>query len=561
MSQARTVEAPLLSDAERDAFLARVRLSVSAEDYGKIEALCAALPKLVQMIEQEHMTMRKLRHLLFGAKTEQTERVCPPASPAEPTRPPPKPRCKGHGRLKAKDYTGARWVEVPHPTLHAGCRCPLCAQGAVRAQKTKAILLRIEGSPPIAATGYELARLRCDTCGAVFTAPTPAEAGQEKYAPSVAVTVAVLRYGTGMPHYRLARLQQSLGVPLPESTQWELLAPLGELAQPVFAELVAQAANAPLLHHDDTTMRILDLRRPGSTSAAELARLAPHRKGTFTTNVLAEVASHPVALYFTGWQHAGENLAAVLRQRAADLAPPIQMCDALSRNVCPQSHTILGFCLSHARREFVTVAPSFPADCRHVLEALREVYRFEAEAKALGLAPEPRLVHHQTHSLPVLDHLKVWMREKIDGKHVEPNSGLGQAIGYMLKHWEPLTLFRQPGAPLDNNRCEQALKMAILHRKNSLSYKTLLGAQTGDLFMSLINTCRLNRVNPFAYLLAIATHAKEVASNPAAWLPWNYPPSGKVDARDHDPPGSPCESSSRNRAASPPSLSTASADN
>ena len=110
----------------------------------------------------------------------------------------------------------------------------------------------------------------------------------------------------------------------------------------------------------------------------------------------------------------------------------------------------------------------------------------------------------------------------------------------MLKHWAPLTLFlRQPGAPLDNNRCEQALKMAILHRKNSLSYKTLLGAQTGDLFMSLINTCRLNRVNPFAYLLAIATHAKEVASNPAAWLPWNYPPSGKVDARDHDPPGAP----------------------
>ena len=92
---------------------------------------------------------------------------------------------------------------------------------------------------------------------------------------------------------------------------------------------------------------------------------------------------------------------------------------------------------------------------------------------------------------------------------------------------------------MDNNICERALKMAILHRKNSLSYKTLNGARTGDLFMSLINTCRLNRVNPFAYLLAIAKHAKEVASNPAAWLPWNYPPSGKVDALDHDPPGAP----------------------
>jgi len=110
----------------------------------------------------------------------------------------------------------------------------------------------------------------------------------------------------------------------------------------------------------------------------------------------------------------------------------------------------------------------------------------------------------------------------------------------MLKHWTPLTLFlREPGAPLDNNRCEQALKMAILHRKNSLSYKTVNGAQTGDLFMSLIHTCRLNRVNPFAYLLAITTHPKEVKACPSAWLPWNYPQAATSAALVHDPPGSP----------------------
>lgn len=540
MSPTRGGETPLLSAAEREAFLARVRAGVSPEDYRLIEAMSYALPQIVESIEQERMTMRKLRHLLFGAKTEQTDRVCPPTSPPALLPPVPKSKRQGHGRIKATDYTGARWVEVPHPALKPGCLCPLCAKGAVRTQKTKAIVLRIEGSPPIAATGYQMERLRCAACGAVFTAPVPAAAGQEKYAPSVGVTIAVLRYGTGMPHYRLARLQQSLGVPLPESTQWELLAPLGELAQPVFAALIAQAANAPLLHHDDTTMRILDLRRPGSATADQLALMTPQRKGTFTTNVLAEVEHHPVALYFTGWQHAGENLAAVLRQRAADLAPPIQMCDALSRNVCPESNTILGFCLSHGRREFVTVAPSFPDECRHVLEALREVYRCDAEARALGLNPESRLGHHQTHSQPVMTQLKAWMHEKLDGKHVEPNSGLGQAIGYMLKHWAPLTLFlRQPGAPLDNNRCEQALKMAILHRKNSLSYKTVNGARTGDLFMSLIHTCRLNRINPFAYLLAIATHAKEVKARPSAWLPWNYSQSENPAELDHDPPGLP----------------------
>ena len=352
------------------------------------------------------------------------------------------------------------------------------------------------------------------------------------------VTVAILRYGTGVPHYRLERLQQSLGVPLPASTQWELMAPLRAQAQPIFDALVVLAANAPVLHHDDTTMRIMDLRRPGSATAGELARLAPHRKGTFTSNVLAEVASHPLALYFTGWQHAGENLAAVLRQRATDLAPPIQMCDALSRNVYPESKTILAFCLSHGRREFVTVAPSFPAECRQVLETLREVYRFDAEAKAQRLTPAQRLEHHQTHSQPLMTQLQTWMQEKFDGKHVEPNSGLGQAIGYLLKHWTPLTLFlREAGAPLDNHRSEQALKMAILHRKNSLSYKTLNGARTGDLFMSLIHTCRVNRVNPFAYLLAITNHPEEVKSQPSAWLPWNYPKAVTASALDHDPPG------------------------
>ena len=537
MSQGRTIEAPLLSGPERDAFLARVRTGVSPEDYGKIEAMCAALPKLVEMIEQEQMTMHKLRHLLFGAKTERTDQVCPSADPPSLIPPVPKPKRPGHGRHKASAYTGADWVHVAHPHLQAGQPCPLCPKGTLRKQKTPAIMLRITGAPPIAAKAYELERLRCDTCGWVATATLPAEAGQEKYAPSVGVMIAEFRYGTGVPHYRLARFQLDLGVPLPESTQWELVAALAEVIQLVFTPLVTLTANATLIHNDDTTMRILELRRPGSDTADQID---PKRKGTFTTSLLAEVAGHVVALFFTGWQHAGENLTALLRQRDKALAPPIQMCDALSRNASAEFATIMANCLSHGRREFVSVAPSFPDECRYVLDALREVYRFDAETKAQKMDPDARLAFHQTHSAPVMTELKTWMREKIDGKHVEPNSGLGQAITYMLKHWEPLTLFlRKAGAPLDNNRCEQALKMAIMHRKNSLSYKTLNGARIGDMFMSLIHTCRLNQVNPFAYLLALANHPKEVQTQPSAWLPWNYPKAKTASALDHEPPGQP----------------------
>ena len=511
MNGAEPWEALLLSPAQRDAFLERMRRQVSPEDYRHIEGLC----QLALTIGQDNLS--KLRHLLFGRKTETTERVCavPPPEPA------PKPPPKGHGRCAARQYTGARWHQVSHPSLRPGQRCPQCQKGALRLQRRRGVVLRITGSPPISATGWSLEKLRCDTCGVVFTAPAPPAAGTAKYDDSVAVTVALLRYGSGMPHYRLARLQQSLGVPLPESTQWDLLVPLFQLAQPIFEELVRQTAQAPLLHNDDTSMRILDLRRPGSATAAQID---PKRTGTFTTAIVGSVGEYTVALFLTGWHHAGENLAKVLQQRAAELPPPIQMCDALSRNTCGEFDSILANCLGHGRREFVPLATDFPQAVRFVLEQLREVYRVDAQSKQLGLTAQQRLSHHQTLSQPVMDNLHRWMNQQLEQKQVEPNSGLGRALNYMLNHWEPLTLFlRQAGAPLDNNICERALKMAILHRKNSLSYKTLNGAQTGDLFMSLIHTCRLNAINPFDYLLAIATHPEAVKLSPQAWMPWNYP--------------------------------------
>ena len=122
-----------------------------------------------------------------------------------------------------------------------------------------------------------------------------------------------------------------------------------------------------------------------------------------------------------------------------------------------------------------------------------------------------------------MEALHAWLNRQFDDKRVEPNSALGGAISYMLKHWDRLTLFlRQPGAPLDNNVCERALKKAILHRKNALFYRTLNGARVGDLFMSLIHTCELNQVNPFDYLTQLQHHADAVALAPERWMPWNY---------------------------------------
>ena len=216
----------------------------------------------------------------------------------------------------------------------------------------------------------------------------------------------------------------------------------------------------------------------------------------------------------------------VPRQRASELGPPIQMCDALSWNTSKLSEGVevmIAHCLAHGRRQIVDVAENFPAECRYVLEQLGEVYRIDAVARKTGLSPQERLQFHQEHSKPIMAGLHKWLEAQLAEHKMEPNSGLGQAIRYLLRHWQPLTLFlRQAGAPLDNNLVERSLKRAVLHRKNSLFYRTLNGAQVGDLFMSLIHTCQLCNVNSFDYLTELLRHHRDLAANPALWMPWNY---------------------------------------
>jgi hypothetical protein len=202
------------------------------------------------------------------------------------------------------------------------------------------------------------------------------------------------------------------------------------------------------------------------------------------------------------------------------------MCDALSRNVprlAAGTEILLANCLAHGRRQFTDVAENFPRECRYVLEMLGQVYGHDAEARERGLTPDERLRLHQDHSAPIMDALHVWLELQLAERRTEPNSGLGQAISYLLRHWLPLTLFlRQAGAPLDNNIVERALKRAVLHRKNALFYRTLNGAQVGDLFMALIHTSQLCGANSFDYLIELQRHARELAACPAEWMPWNY---------------------------------------
>ena len=326
--------------------------------------------------------------------------------------------------------------------------------------------------------------------------------------------IALLKYGNGFPFYRLENLQNSVGIPLPASTQWDVVRDFYWHASPAFDALIKLAADAKVIHNDDTTMKILSVVNETRND---------NRTGIFTSGMVAVLNDHKIGLFFTGKKHAGENLADLLAKRQADLGPPIQMCDALSRNVPEDFKTLLANCMSHGRRRFVDVYDNFPDECTHVLNVLAKVYKNDADARAQNLSDDRRLQLHQNISGPLMEALRQWFDNQFEEKTVEPNSGLGQAIKYMCNHWDALTLFlRVPGAPLDNNICERALKKAILNRKNALFYRTERGARVGDLFMSLIHSSELNGANPFDYLVAICENSAEVKCHPEQWMPWNY---------------------------------------
>ena len=534
----------------------------SDKDYETTRTVVQSYVHLLDLLKGKNISIGRLRKLLFGASTEKTAAVI--GDTAEAEAPPlrdedvatdspgegdaeadpeddPSGRGKGHGRNGADAYRGAEKIEVPHESLRPGDACPDCTQGTVYEVSRPGVLVRITGQAPVQAKVYRLQKLRCNLCGKVFTAQAPEGVGEQKYDATAGSMIALLKYGSGMPFNRFEGLQGNLGIPLPASTQWDIVHAQAKHLEPVYAELLRQGGQGDVVYNDDTTIKILELmgkrgrERALAEESVEGGTQEKQRTGLFTSGVVSTREGRRIALFFSGRKHAGENLKDVLSQRARDLAPPIQMCDALSRNLPGELETILANCLAHGRRKFVEVAEHFPEECRHVLEALAVIYRNDAIARKRDLSPAARLEFHQAESGPTMAELHAWLTRQFEERLVEPNSSLGASVTYMLKHWKELTLFlRVPGAPLDNNICERALKKAILHRKNALFYKTINGAHVGDLYMSLIYTCELCGANPFDYLTELERHASELATSPHRWMPWNYrqtldaptPPSG-----------------------------------
>jgi transposase len=553
-----TASAISLDVAEVEALLARIAPLITKADHECLTSLVGTLLEVTRLARQHGATIARLRRMLGQTSSEKTANVVGAKGAAAPTsdgRPtasgqdapvtdePPrgepkddpandphgaaegndKPRRKGHGRIPGSAYASER-IAVPHSTLCTGQPCPACAHGTLYAMKEPASCVRVFGQAPLVALRWDCACLRCSGCGHVFTALPPEQARGPKYSESAASMMIVLRYGMGIPLHRLETMQRFLGVPVPASTQWEIAREHVQEVLPVYEVLVSLAANAPLVHNDDTYVRILELmgkRRNELLAKGDLD--LPDRTGLFTTGIVARTAAGPIALFASGRQHAGENLADLLDRRDPALAPPMQMCDGLARNL-PQEHAVvLANCLAHGRRHVVDEVGNHPDLCAHVLDEIGKVFVNDAKCRKEGVIGEARLAFHRRESGPVMADLRAWIEQLFADKRVEPNSGLGGALRYLLGRWEALTLFlRVVDAPVDNNIVERSLKHAIRQRRASLFYRSKNGALVGDVYTALIVTTQLHRGDPFRYLTALFTNYKAVAAAPEDWLPWNY---------------------------------------
>ena len=210
------------------------------EDWGLLERVLGSYERLLAMLCEAQITLKRLQTLLFGKRRQRRNGLasgtsvsggatggCDHESGTDARLRPGvetsgdavnPPRAGGHrpgyGRLGMATYEGAERVECRHEALAVGQRCPVCGQGRLYGVPP-GVEIRIDGNAFLSAIRYEVEKLRCSACGQVFTAQLPVDAGTEKYSPRARAVLAVGRYYLGLPLYRLEGYQAMVGVPVP----------------------------------------------------------------------------------------------------------------------------------------------------------------------------------------------------------------------------------------------------------------------------------------------------------------------------------------------------------
>jgi transposase len=253
------------------------RGELDRDDAQLIEKLLNFLLTIVSLLQRNHTSIRRMKELLFGmkekkrGKDEAKNRAEESRSGAEESSQTDSPKesassstCEGdsstqevrrlkspgHGRKAASDYPGARLVRLNHPGMAPGDPCPESGcEGHLHQLEQPNVKIYLTGQPLISATKYERPVLRCSDCFKRYVADLPEGVKEDGKFDAIAdVAIALYKYSGGMPFYRQARMQESCGVPLPESVQFERCEEVANAGFPAYKQLMRLSADGKLFH-------------------------------------------------------------------------------------------------------------------------------------------------------------------------------------------------------------------------------------------------------------------------------------------------------------------------
>lgn len=421
------------------------------------------------------------------------------------------------GRYGFDDYPGSPIVELKVADKQVGDTCSCCNRGKLYPGAARK-MLRFKGHAPVSVDRYQKEVLRCGLCGKEYIA----SGSINKWEASARSAIALQKI-KGMPFYRLSKLQELCGVPVAISSLWQQCADLwDDCASYIYEGLLQEIADrGKIIYADDTRAKILKIIDENKELPAK------ERRSCNTTVIHAETEEgNRMVVYITDNKHCGENLASLLEPRSNSARYLKLVVDASSNNTPQVSEEalkkiIMANCLAHGRRKFAELIGDYPEECGYFLREIAEIYKNESEVKDENA--KKKLKHHKKNSRKHIKNIYAKINHLFETKKVEPNSNLGKAMKYWLRHRKKLTKFlRVKGIELDTNCAERALKLIILQRKNSLFFKSRSSAKILSGLSSLVSTCEENQVNAFGYLNWLQENWKEVQKGASSYFPWDY---------------------------------------
>uniref|UniRef100_UPI00273CF8CE IS66 family transposase n=1 Tax=Roseitalea sp. MMSF_3546 TaxID=3046724 RepID=UPI00273CF8CE len=360
-------------------------------------------------------------------------------------------------------------------------------------------------------------RYACRACtDGVVQAPAPARLIPGGLPTEATIAhVMVSKYADHLPLYRQAQIYSRQGVELDRSTLADWVGRAAFELRPVFDALMADLKGSTKLFMDETRAPVLD---PGARKT---------RTGYFWALARDDRpwgGGAPPGVAFTyAPGRGGEHAERILRGFGGIVQ--VDGYAGYNRLLVPDRvgpDIRLAYCWSHARRKLVEITRTGPAPIAEAgVRRIGELYRIEAEIR--GRDPAARLAARKERSAPVVEELEAWLVDQ--RARVAAKSPLGEALKYIAKYWTGLCMFLDDGRiELDNNTVERTIRPIALNRKNALFAGHEVGAENWAMIASLIETCKLNTVDPHAWLTATlrAIAGGHMQSRIDALLPWSY---------------------------------------